>query len=64
MTRTVSIGCQDFETIRSNDYLYIDKKIPRPSGKLPCHFPEFREGQRELFFKQPKENMPNHHRFI
>ena len=25
MTRTVSIGCQDFETIRSNDYLYIDK---------------------------------------
>ena len=25
MARTVSIGCQDFETIRSNDYLYIDK---------------------------------------
>ena len=25
MARTVSIGCQDFETIRSNDYFYIDK---------------------------------------
>ena len=25
MARTISIGCQDFETIRKNDYFYIDK---------------------------------------
>ena len=25
MARTVSIGCQDFETIRKNNYFYIDK---------------------------------------
>ena len=25
MPRTVSIGCQDFETIRENGYFYIDK---------------------------------------
>lgn len=25
MARTISIGCQDFETIRVNDYFYIDK---------------------------------------
>lgn len=25
MARTVSIGCQDFETIRNNNYFYIDK---------------------------------------
>ena len=25
MARTISIGCQDFETIRKNNYFYIDK---------------------------------------
>ena len=25
MARTVSIGCQDFETIRRENYFYIDK---------------------------------------
>ena len=25
MARTISIGCQDFETIRNNNYFYIDK---------------------------------------
>ena len=25
MARTVSIGCQDYETLRKNQYFYIDK---------------------------------------
>lgn len=41
MPRTVSIGCQDFETIRREGYFYVDKS---------CFIKEWWEegGQRDL----------------